>query len=255
MPRVKKQIIEVFLGSGGLGTIRTEVVFYVNAAGEFYCEVPPEAMDYFSIDKIYDGGVRCRLSKNLKKSIYSETMSSLEVAINAAVIACNLPQISVEHVICYNIESHVSFALSEGGDVQSTACSDGSSWCDNKMYGGHYAGNEHKGGYSLTVGAKAMTKTTTKVGERTRIKYERYNQEVSHFDLSKPASLLNSWVGFNLASNAKEIPYSDQAAMFFYNIMLGMSKLSKQVQEATFDKDGLLEVIHSGQALLGKNDS
>ena len=61
-----------------------------------------------------------------------------------------------------------------------------------------------------------------------------------------PAQMLNSWTAFTLPDNAKEIPYTNEAALFFHNLMFGMAKISKQIQEATFQQNNLLELIESG---------
>ena len=69
MPRVKKYTFEVSLGAG-LGTVRADVVFYVNAAGKFYCQVPSEVQDYFSVGELYQDGVKCRLNKSDQLTLY-----------------------------------------------------------------------------------------------------------------------------------------------------------------------------------------
>lgn len=245
MPRVKKHAFEVSLGDG-LGTVRADVVFHVNAAGQFYCQVPSEVLDYFSVGEQYQDGVTCRLNKSGQLTLYANTLDALEDIIVVAIRACNTPEVITELVIQYNLESHVSFAETQDGTVHPNAQSGGAQWSDGdtkKMYGGHYASNKNEGGYSLTIGAMAMVKTTSKVGERVSIKYSRYYKSGSHFDTSDPSGLLNSWTGFNLPKNPKEIPYTDEAALFFHNLMLGMARLSKQIQEATFDQDNLLRAI------------
>lgn len=247
MPRVKKYTFEVSIGNG-LGTVRADVVFHVNAAGQFYCQVPSEVLDYFSVGELYQDGVRCRSNKGGQLTLYANTLGALENIIVVAIRACNTPEIITELVIQYNLESHISFAQTQDGVIHPSAQSEGAQWSDGdtkKMYGGHYASNKSEGGYSLTIGAMAMVKVTSKVGERVSVKYSRYYKSGSHFDVSDPSGLLNSWTGFSLPNNPKEIPYTEEAALFFHNLMMGMARLSKQIQEATFDQSNLLAAIQS----------
>lgn len=247
MPRVKKYTFEVSIGDG-LGTVRADVVFYVNTAGVFYCQVPVEVLDYFSVGELYQDAVKCRLNKGGQLTLYANTLDALEDIIVVAIRACNTPEVITELVIQYNLESHISFAQTQDGVIHPSAQSDGAQWSDegkNGMYGGHSAGNRSQGGYSLTIGAKAMVKVTSKVGERVSVKYNRYYKSGNHFDTSDPSGLLNSWTGFSLPKNPKEIPYTEEAALFFHNLMLGMARLSKQIQEATFDQSNLLAAIQS----------
>lgn len=246
MPRVKKYTFEVSIGDG-LGTVRADVVFHVNAAGQFYCRVPVVVLDYFSVGELYQNGVKCRSNKD-QLTLYANTLGALEDIIVVAIRACNTPEVTTEYVIQYNLESHISFAETQDGTVHPNAQSGGAQWSDGdtkKMYGGHYASNKNEGGYSLTIGAMAMVKVTSKVGERVSVKYNRYYKSGNHFDTSAPSGLLNSWTGFSLPKNPKEIPYTEEAALFFHNLMLGMARLSKQIQEATFDQSNLLAAIQS----------
>ena len=49
-----------------------------------------------------------------------------------------------------------------------------------------------------------------------------------------------------LLKNFKEIPYSDESALFFYNLMLSMARISKMIQEHTFNQENLIRLIASG---------
>lgn len=129
MPRVKKHAFEVSLGDG-LGTVRADVVFHVNAAGQFYCQVPSEVLDYFSVGEQYQDGVTCRLNKSGQLTLYANTLDALEDIIVVAIRACNTPEVITELVIQYNLESHVSFAETQDGTVHPNAQSGGAQWSD-----------------------------------------------------------------------------------------------------------------------------
>lgn len=254
MPRIKKQHFEVSLGNG-LGTVQTIVVFNANAKGEFYCRVTPEIEAFFERGQRYDGGVICDQDRQGNLAIFATTLAALEDIVVTALRACNEPKITVEYVIRYNIESHVSFAQTDQGEIFPNASFEGAKWHSmdsphRALYGDHNATNRNVGGYSLTIGAKAETKTTYVVGDKVSVKYQRYNKEGDSYIAHNPAELLNSWVGFDLPKDPKVMPYSDDAALFFHNLMLGMATISRQIQEATFNQDNLLSLIASSSGNL-----
>lgn len=255
MARLKKKDFMVSLGSG-LGTVTMTVVFNVSTSGEFYCSIPEEAKPYFEDGKVYDG-IKCRANRAGALSLYSKSLDSLDDLLILGLKASHEPTVIEEHVILYNIESHISFAENEAGQVFPNAGFEDAEWPKmnsekSKMLGGHHAGNKCTGGYSLTIGAQAMTKITSTVGDKISIKYERYYKGDGHLTHNNPATLLNSWVAFDLPKEPREMPYTDEAAMFFHNLMLGMAKLSKQIQEATFDSDNIQNLISSSSSNLLK---
>lgn len=97
------------------------------------------------------------------------------------------------------------------------------------------------------MGAIARTKVTTILGGQESVKYERYYGEGNdHWNMEHPAALLNSWTGFVLPRDFREIPYSDDAANFFYSMMEGLVKLGQRLQDATFEQEDLLSLIAQG---------
>jgi hypothetical protein len=164
--------------------------------------------------------------------------------------------ITEELVIRYNIESHVSFAEDENRNIFPNASFPGAFWRrdDRGKYGGHSATQAAKGGYSLVVGAEALIKITHRFGEKKEVHYKPYyGPNGNHHDREHPAALLNSWAAIHLSETySKYIPYTDQAATFFHNLIMGMAQISRRIQEATFEQDKLLELIEGNNFLLPK---
>lgn len=218
--------------------LQVKVSIKVAASGDFYCKAPEE------LKHLFDTG-----------EIRAKDFYSLEAAIKKALQTVLEVTITEELIIAYNIESHVSFAEDEAGNIYPNAGFPGASWQHNDIarnwYGGHHSSNRARGGYSLCVGAMALKKITHTYGEKSRVKYENYQGKGDHLQAKCPASLLNSWVSFNLPDNCKEMPYSDEAATFFHNLMLGMASLSRKIQEATFDQNNLQQLIQTSGNRLG----
>jgi hypothetical protein len=250
MARLKKGTIETRL-DGDLGYASLDVTYHVNSEGEFYCELPEQIRAFFSENHLYNNSIVCKKNRAGNMAIYATTLVAIEDILSEALREVNKPTITTEHVIRYNIESHVSFAETSLGEVVPNAGYPDAQWRQDKsMFGNHHASNQSSNGYSLCVGAIAMTKTTTVIGNKKSIRYKKYYKGKSHLGHENAAQKLNSWVSFTLPKQCKEIPYTDESAMWFYNLMLGMATISKQIQEATFEQENLLSLIESGNAPL-----
>ena len=238
MPHFKT---ETFAHVNSAGTrMQVKVKVNVNAAGLFYCEVPEE--------------LRTIRTWKLEYKAYGDLRDEIKRMLKAVMEV----EVKEEIIIRYNIESHVSFATDEHGNIFPNASFPGASWKkdNSSMYGSHSANTACMDGYSLTVGAECYIKETHSYGEKKTVKYKLWHGDDSHGDSMHPARLLNSWACVNLReTRSKEIPYSDEAALFFHNFMHGMAELSRKIQEATFDQDKLQSLIASGsQFLLTKQE-
>ncbi|MGH0003520.1 hypothetical protein ACQU0X_25880 [Pseudovibrio ascidiaceicola] len=261
MPRLKKETL-VIRPPNGLAPQTIEVVWYVNAGGEFYCKIPDKVLSYFEDHKKYsvgNGSVKSKRNNVGDLSLYSDGLIYLQKLLKEALTAVLQPTVIREHVIRYNIESHVMFALTSDDCVVPNSGYPDAEWpgrVADELYGGHNAHSRAQGGYSLTVGAVAMTKITSVVGDNKMVDYDYYYKDGCHLGRTNPAEMLNSWKGFELPRNPKEIPYSDEAALFFFDLMLSMANLSKRIQEATFNQASLLqEIERKAKSLITPNPS
>ncbi|MDY0292843.1 MAG: hypothetical protein RBR02_10980 [Desulfuromonadaceae bacterium] len=214
----------------------------ISSDGFFYANLEPELL------LAVQGTIGNQfIRKNDKVHISFGDLASLVSVLKRIFENHYTPQKTEEHVILYNIESHVAFAEDENGNIYPSAGFKGASWVTmkNGMYGEHHSSQPSNNGYSLTIGARAKTKITYKYGEREKVEYEDYYKGGSHLGHDNPAQLLNSWTSFSL-KNFKEIPYSDESALFFHNLMLSMAKISKMIQEHTFNQENLMRLIASG---------
>lgn len=235
----------------GGGGATEKVKININSKGEFYCNVSPELVGIIE----HSNGIT-PLDYNGKHQVFADTLARLERELTHKFLELNRPVITKTPVILFNIESHISFATDDSGNVFPNAGFPNAEWQEHEekkdKFGGHHAASPSRGGYSLTMGAKAMNRVCTKYGDKEKITYTYYYGGGSHLSHDNPANLLNSWASFELPDNAREIPYSEEAALFFHNLMLGMAKLSKMVQDHTFESLALEQSIKSNQFLIGK---
>lgn len=244
-----------YISSAESGNQEFRIKININSDGMFYANFEEEFIDAVK-------GVFPTSHWHMKKynliQVISETFEGIDEKIYEMLKVHLTPIVTHEAVIIYNIQSNVSFAMSKSGEVlPSPSYREGAEWENSDMYGNHTSSNRAKGGYSLTVGAKAKMKTTRTYGTNMVVSYKDYYKEEEggrHLNHSNPAERLNSWGSFTLKS-FEEIPYTDESAIYFYNLMLGMANISKMIQEATFGKEKLLQLIQSGLNPLLPNPS
>lgn len=248
MPHLKTENIRFNNPTSEFGYSYKKVKISVSKDGYFYVNLEPE----FTI------AIESVLNININSGVPYVKISdanydSLIRTIREIFELHHRPEIIKEPVILYNIESHISFCQNKDGEIFPNGTFEGANWTIGKMYGNHAAAQPSVNGYSLTIGAKAKLKITYKYGDRERIEYKDYYKGGSHLGHDNPAQLLNSWQCFSL-ERYKEIPYSDESALFFYNLMLSMAKINKIIQDNTFEQENLLNLISSGNNLLLPNN-
>lgn len=251
MPKFKTLKIQHRNGAGVEDTLCVDV--QLSSAGLFYANLPE------CLRVAFDGSLVVRSPRTPSGLFKAEsaTLQALEDAIRSAYIAFMAPEVTEEPVIRYNIESHVSFAVDQDGKIVPNAGYPGATWVERgpasrgpgaaliPSYGDHHATSPARNGYSLAIGARAMLRRTHRFGDKTRVEYENYYKGGSHLSRDNPAQLLNSWAAMGLGDAPKEIPYTDEAALFFHRLLLGMAELSRRVQEATFTQERLTALIAS----------
>jgi len=252
MPRIKTIFVYQHKDTPEAFRKGLRVTVFVNVKGEFYCDLSAEMrLPLRNVFKASQLGV-VNKDKNTVRG-FADTLESRQGGIQEAFTQYTKPTVKQEPVIRYNIESHVNFAIDENQNIFPNAGYPGAEWIGKKadgMFGDHHATEPAPGGYSLTVGAKALLKTTYSYGSQDKVKYEAYYKDGHHFGQENPAERLNSWVSFSLGDNPKEIPYSDEAAEFFFNLMYGMAKLAQMIQGKTFKQEDLLKLVFSGKYLM-----
>ena len=225
-------------------------IIYITSSGKFFAHVP----DKFRI-AVGDGQIDFDIRKREGFFVLSaSTFRELEREIEKAHSDFLKPTVTRENVIRYNIESHVSFWVNKDGTIAPNghAGDDGGGWASDESFGGHGACDIPEGGYSLTIGAQAVTKKTTSYGKESSVEYDRYYKGGSHLEGDNPAELLNSWCSFSLPDDAREMPYSDEAALFFHGLMQSMAELNCRLQKFTNTPKKIEDTIRnaSGRFLL-----
>ena len=238
-----------FIAQNSAGAVdKISIDIDISADGTFYAHVPEKLRVSFDEERI-----RPRARNRVGFFVTSApTLAEITAAIKEAHVDFMRPTVKEEPVILYNIESHVSFAVDGDGKIFPNAGFPDAKWADgeDKTYGGHHACRRAPGGYSLIVGAKAMMKKTTTYGKNVSVSYSSYYKGGSHLVHENPAQLLNAWCSMDLPEEASEIPYSDEAAMFFFGLLQSMAELNRRVQEFTNTPEKLALAISRNAGML-----
>ena len=242
MPKLKTLELESQY-IAGLKQISLKVTLYVNADGEFYCEVPEALQDCFDMSSVGWGDsafFRDRRGRIcMKDSSYGALVGSLQNALDEIA----RPNEIREKVICYYIESQGSFAIDSAGGIHRDLTGNvDAQWFDKTSNSFGCMATP----YSLSIAAGVYWRITRSLAGKTVVTYDLVRNE----DKTSPDYALNDWRCYPRECEQKVIPYSDKAAKFFVSLIEGMCRLNYLVQTATFDEKDLLTTIEKGTLLL-----
>lgn len=140
-----------------------------------------------------------------------------------------------EMVILYKFDAECHYAVDTAGGVFCNGY-------DAKDNGKGKNEDDHKWGgseskfssditqtYHVGFGAEVKLKITSTRGNSKRVVYEHPDFPGSHFDYDSYGKRLNGFISIHFTEsdrdNIKEIPYTEEAARFFYDFMVGMCRL------------------------------
>lgn len=183
------------------------------------------------------------------------TFDALDIGIKTAATLAIEPEVEEVPVIRYSIGAQIAFAETADGTIFPNAGFPGARWAPQEQGSTEISANSPaKGGYSLTIGAKALIKQTTRYGDKETVKYFPYYKGGSHLGQDNPAQLLNAWAAFTLPANAQEMPYSDEAASFFYHLLMSMAQMVRTMKGLN-DRKTLERSLQAKRSFLLTNES
>ena len=178
MPKFRNQLISVRHGGTPLTgdnnqpvVCRHEYVINVNSKGEFYATIP----DFLEEAAATLGAKKSNRSP-YSAQVFDKTLDGLIAKLKEIHEAYLNPQVVEALVIQFDITTHVSFAETPDGDVVPNCYyHPDAEWpTKDDRYGSHPS-NGYAGGYSLRLGARAMTKITRRYGNGSvMVSYEKY---------------------------------------------------------------------------------
>lgn len=227
---------------------------------------PPNLRRWQEIEIEYVGVKRRLASKTLK------VLDEFVRAIAKDYVAC---EIKDELAILYGSNITAHFFLGKNGVIYpngayaSIAKVEGE-WGGSEAKSGGYFSDDHHGEYKVGFAARVVTKRTyvRLSGSKTayldedgveshhgtdqswRAKLDAFN----HMSVLGRSIMTRHEAGFDKASNMREVPYTEEAAKFFYEVVIGICALANRIDTFFKDDKRLIEAISSGQKLLGGPD-
>ncbi len=222
----------------------------IDAKGWFYANLPESLLPAFPSEHL---AYSPRKAPEGRFRASAQTFEALDSAIRLAGIRAIEPKVEEFPVIRYHVAAQIAFAETAEGTIFPNAGFPGAQWVVGETgFMEISATHPAQGGYHLVTGAKALLKRVVRYEDNETVQYLPYYQKGTHLDHETPAQLLNAWAGFTLPAKAQEIPYSDEAALFFHNLLLGMAQLSR-IMRTLNDRAVLEQVLKDGLPFLRLN--
>lgn len=152
----------------------------------------------------------------------------------------------VDYVIAYEYSSRVRYWKSDNGEVRQNAANlpenETGKWIgENRSY------SFDKGLFSVGVGATCLKKTTYTGNGQVAVKYSSAFRDTN---IGEYGNLLNDWsVSIEPSphrnnDSVKIIPYTEEAARFFYELMKSLCILSDKFMETFGDEEKTIAFIN-----------
>lgn len=228
------------------------VDYSVNKDGVFSASVPDE------LDDIIPGVVKN--DKNVsygsfrsgsRPRILADMLDHLREALNVAGKEWATCESTSERVIVYSVDSKVGYCKTQDGRFFPNGYTDTPG---EEVAGlGSLHASSHSDSYRIGIAAAVMMKTTHVRGSSTKVEYE-YAPDLgnNHCFSETYHDRLNDFCGLHLRPEyMKQMFYTEDAAKFFYDIMIGMCKMADRIESFMADDDAVLRAIKSQTGLIG----
>lgn len=209
-------------------------------------------------DRLYDSARKLESQHRGVTVIWSRGKNRLQVSrlgeATAFLRACAEDHLNcestTERVIVYSYRLDVCYWRMPDGTLRTNGCNSSSGkW--NETSKGPLSSSGHVEHYSIGFAAAVYDKTTHKRSSGLTYTWERVREEQIK-DTEHPARRLNSFVRLAVdpEKEHEEMPYTDQAAEFFYGVMMTLCQLGDNLQRFFNDKARLQIAIAKGSRLL-----
>lgn len=163
-------------------------------------------------------------------------------------------EVTTERVIVYGQSLKVCYSKDGNGGIHANGyiCEDANTNGDYGAHGGELHATNAAPLYSVGLGAKIYDRVTYSRESGKSVVYRSPEFSGSHLNHDSPGKKLNAFAGLGIdpkRGGVQEMPYSDEAAMFFYDAMIAMCKLADQVNAFVGDKQSLMLAIERRSGL------
>ena len=129
---------------------------------------------------------------------------------------------------------------------------------NGKWFGNLHA-TKHSTGYMVSLYAAIAKKTTHTRGDVTEVEYS--HPDFENFSHTTYGERLNCFVGLceeggwgQSDVDCEEMPYTEEAAKFFYEMLIGMCAFADKIEGFFAEPENVIKAIESGATLLIEGD-
>jgi hypothetical protein len=266
MAKVKKFSTFCDRPSGGYQKIDVDI--NVDTKGMFYAKIPDELLD-FAEKYANSPESKTRTSRiGNDQKIFASNLDDLEYFLSSVNRLKAKDELKVEVVILYRINNHVAYYKYPDGKIEPTG---GGEKNHNKPTGEWHGieGREQGNNYSVQLYAKVVVKISQ--ANSDKVKWDRpenrnhgpdsSRNRPESVEMGEYAEKLNSFNNLGWPKdfchdesqvNPKhcvEIPYTEERAKFFHDMLIGMCKLADKFSVLQ-DEKVLLKLADSGASFL-----
>lgn len=231
----------------------------VDSDGDFHATIPAEL--YESAERmlgtdtwdsakrnsgLWPGIVPSKAKVNHR--IGGKVLENIERFISAAMIEHLACEVTEDLVIIYTHECKTKYVYNDDGEFGRNGYA-----FDGRPY--YFGGNDSVAAhqavskYSIAVGAKCVKRITYTRPSGVKVVFDRPDFPNNHHRSEHPGEMLNEFIAlYPEGAKCQVIPYSDEAAMFFVNLLTAMCKMSHQLDHFLGNEDNLRLAIARGGA-------
>lgn len=266
MAKVKK--FSTFCEKSAGGYQKIDVDINVDTSGKFYAKIPDELLEFAEkYEKDSESKTRTAHIGNNQK-VFASTLADLEYFLSSVNRLKAKDEMKVEVVILYRINNHVAYYKYPDGTIEPTGEGEKDYYKPTGAWHG-IDGRELGNNYSVQLYAKVVVRITQANSDTVKwekplnidstpdaykghpevVKMGEYAQKLNSFNnLGWPKSFCYDETQVNPA-HCIAIPYTEERAKFFHDMLLGMCKLADKFSVLQ-DEKVLLELADSGKFLL-----
>lgn len=216
----------------------------VDSEGIFRMTIPVELEEvaHSALKGNHDGVSINQSPKTL--GIYAKTLDTCRKYI---AIICNEYlecDVTTENMILYATDIKVSYCK-----VNDTFYPNGRIAGENYKWYGKLSATYPANYFTIGIAARIYEKKTFKRALSTKIEYKSITTD--HTNKGTYFELLNGICGLYINTTAcKEMPYTEEAAKFFYETMMSMCKLADRLETFFSDEDNIHKAITNNSSFL-----
>lgn len=258
MPKLTNHTFAITTEDGHRHHFESEI--YVSTNGEFSCTVPDYLVD--ALGSIGEGSNKLKPTLYVQKlkvnhRAYAPSKTDLLKFVDEAHRQHYQAEVTTDLIICYDWFAEVCYWQNPDGTITANGSmpdavtrnvdGSGGDWADHKLKSGQViCANNTAKHFSVGVYAAVHKRTTYNRPSGATVTWERITQFDSVASLGEWGNKLSGLCGLSAPKSPeylRQMPYSDEAARFFYESMMAMCEIGRRFKNFFSDESNLIAAI------------